>query len=177
MSDPLQAAINAARLREPKAHENAVLQVALDCIVMMDHEGLVTEFNAAAERTFGYSRDEVIGKPLAELIIPPALRESHRNGLRRYLATGDGPALGKRITMSAMRADGSELPVELAICRVPSSEPPAFIGFLRDLTEFRRAEEALRFAEERSLRYEAEAEAALRRQAEVRTREAEEHRD
>ncbi|MBI3007566.1 MAG: PAS domain S-box protein, partial [candidate division NC10 bacterium] len=75
----------------------------------------MTEFNPAAEKTFGSTRAEVLGREMAEVIVPPALRESHRRGLAHYLATGQGPVLGKRLEMPAVRADGTEFPVELAI--------------------------------------------------------------
>jgi PAS domain S-box-containing protein len=128
----------------------AILEVSLDAIVSMDHDGLVTEFNPAAERTFGYTRAQALGKPLVELLIPPPLREAHRTGLQRYLTTGEGPVIGKRIELTGMRSDGSEFPAEVAICRIPSSDPPAFTGFIRDLTESKRAAQALSLAEERN---------------------------
>jgi PAS domain S-box-containing protein len=158
--------------------ESAILTVSLDAIVSMDHRGLVTEFNPAAEQLFGYSRAEAIGKPLAELIIPAELRDAHWRGLRRYLAGGESPILGKRIEMTALHASGEEFPVELAICRIPSSEPPSFTGFIRDLTESRRMAEALRIAEDERRRLEAESAAlAERKRAEARTREVEQQRD
>ena len=120
---------------------------ALDCIVTIDHEGCITEFNPAAEHTFGYRRDEVLGKQLADVIIPPSLREKHRQGFARYLATGEARVLGKRIEMTAVRADGSEFPVELAITRIPLEGPPSFTGYLRDITERKQAEQALRRSE------------------------------
>jgi PAS domain S-box-containing protein len=120
---------------------------ALDCIVTIDHEGCITEFNPAAEHTFGYRRDEVLGKHLADVIIPPSLREKHRQGFARYLATGKARVLGKRIEMTAVRADGSEFPVELAIARIPLEGPPSFTGYLRDITERKQAEQALRRSE------------------------------
>ena len=125
----------AGALRQSEARKAAILDSALDCILTMDHEGLITEFNPAAERTFGYRRDEIIGKEMAEIIIPPSLREQHRNGLARYLATGEERVLGRRIEMNAMRADGSEFPVELAITRIPLDGPPAFTGYIRDITK------------------------------------------
>ena len=111
---------------------------------MIDHEGCITEFNPAAEHTFGYRRDEVLGKHLADIIIPPSLREKHRQGFARYLATGEARVLGKRIEMTAVRADGSEFPVELAITRIPLEGPPSFTGYLRDITERKRAEQKFR---------------------------------
>jgi PAS domain S-box-containing protein len=133
--------------RRSEARKTAILDSALDCIVTIDHEGCITEFNPAAERTFGYRRDEVVGRQLAEVIVPPALRERHRQGLARYLTTGESRVLGRRIEMAAMRADGSEFPAELAITRIPLDGPPSFTGYLRDITERKRAEEELRRSE------------------------------
>ena len=134
-------------LRLSEARKAAILDSALDCIVTIDHEGCITEFNPAAERTFGYRRDEVLGQQLADVIIPPALRERHRQGFARYLATGEARVLGKRIEMTAVRADGSEFPAELAITRIPLDGPPSFTGYLRDITERKQAEEELRRSE------------------------------
>ena len=113
----------------------------------IDHEGRITEFNPAAERTFGHRRDDVVGKQLADVIIPPSLREKHRRGLARYLATGEARVLGRRVEVTAVRADGSEFPAELAITRIPLEGPPSFTGYLRDITERKRAEEELRRSE------------------------------
>jgi PAS domain S-box-containing protein len=131
-------------LRRSEARKDAILNSALDCIVTIDHESRITEFNPAAERTFGYRRDEVLGRHLADVIIPPSLREHHHKGFARYLATGEARVLGRRIEMTAMRADGSEFPVELAITRIPLDGPPSFTGYLRDITERKRSEEELR---------------------------------
>ena len=134
-------------LRRSEARKAAILDSALDCIVTIDHEGCITEFNPAAERTFGYRRDEVLGRQLADIIIPPALRERHRQGFARYLATGEARVLGQRIEMTAVRADGSEFPAELAITRIPLDGPPSFTGYLRDITERKQSEEELRRSE------------------------------
>ncbi len=134
-------------LKRSEVRKAAIVDSALDCIVTIDHEGCLTEFNPAAEQTFGYRRDEVLGKHMADVIIPPSLREKHQQGFARYLATGEARALGKRIEMTAIRADGSEFPVELAITRIPLEGPPSFTGHLRDITERKRAEQALRRSE------------------------------
>jgi PAS domain S-box-containing protein len=136
-------------LRQSEERMRTVLESALDSIIAMDHQGRILEFNPAAEKTFGYQRREAIGKVLADLIIPARLRERHQRGLSHYLATGEGPVLGKRIEMMAMRADSSEFPVELAITRIGSQDPPMFTGFIRDITERKQAEEMLRSSEER----------------------------
>jgi PAS domain S-box-containing protein len=122
----------------------AILESALDCVITMDHQGRVVEFNPAAEKTFGYQRNEAIGQLLSELIVPPALREKHQRGLSHYLSTGEAPVLGKHIELTAVRRDGSEFPVELAIVRIGTLEPPMFTGFIRDITERKRAEGRLR---------------------------------
>ena len=128
-------------LRSSEARKSAILQTALDCIITMDHEGNVVEFNPAAEKTFGYRREQVIGQELGKFIIPPPLRDRHRTGMAHYLATGEGPVLGKRLELPALRADGTEFPVELAITRIPTDGPPLFTAYLRDITEAKRAEQ------------------------------------
>ncbi len=134
-------------LKRSEVRKAAIVDSALDCIVTIDHEGRITEFNPSAEHTFGYRRDEVLGKHLADVIIPPALREKHRRGFARHLTTGETRVLGKRIEMTAVRADGREFPVELAITRIPLEGPPSFTGYLRDITERKRAEQELRRSE------------------------------
>jgi PAS domain S-box-containing protein len=134
-------------VRDGEALKAAILDSALDCIVTIDHLGCITEFNPAAERTFGYRRGEVVGKHLADVIIPPSLRDDHRRGFARYLATGEARLVGRRLEITAVRADGSEFPVELAITRIPLEGPPCFTGYLRDITERKQSEEELRRSE------------------------------
>jgi PAS domain S-box-containing protein len=136
-------------LRQSEEGMRAILDSTLDCIITMDHHGRVVVFNPAAEKTFGYPREKAIGQLLSELIIPPLLRDRHQKGLSRYLATGEAQVLGKRLEMTAMRSDGSEFPVELAITRIGSQEPPMFTGFIRDITERRFSDEAIRASEQR----------------------------
>jgi PAS domain S-box-containing protein len=135
-------------LAESEARKGAILEAALDCIVAMDHQGLITEFNPAAERTFGFARADVLGKPLVELIVPPSLRAQHQQGMLRYLKSGIGPILGKRIELQALRADGSEFPVELAVVPTGSGQP-MFTSYIRDITERRQAAAALRASQDR----------------------------
>jgi PAS domain S-box-containing protein len=120
------------------------LDSALDCIITMDASGRVQEFNPASERVFGFTRSEAVGKELAELIIPPRLRERHRQGLARYLKTGEGPLIGKLIEIEALRRDGSEIMVALAINATQVNGSPIFTAYLRDITERKRAEETNR---------------------------------
>jgi PAS domain S-box-containing protein len=131
-------------LRTSEARKAAFFRTALDCIISMDHEGRVLEFNTAAERTFGYREADVLGKELASLIIPPAMREQHKRGLAHYLATGEGPVLDRRLEMIGMRSDGTELPVELTVTRIVVNGPPVFTAHLRDITDRKELENKLR---------------------------------
>lgn len=134
------------RLRESEASKRAIWESSLDGIITMDHEGLIQDFNPAAERIFGYKLGEVIDRPLAETLIPARLRDRHREALRRYLTLGEGPILNKRVELDALRADGSEFPIELTVVAVSSGSRPVFIGTLRDIAQRREAEEALKTA-------------------------------
>lgn len=143
----------------------AIVAASLDAIVSADEHGCVSEFNPAAEQIFGYTRAAVLGRQLAELIIPPRLRERHYEGMARYLATGEARVLGQRVEMDAMRADGSEFPCELTITRIPLPGPARFAGVVRDITERRRAEENLRASVEQTLAAEREQHASAARLA------------
>src|SRR3984893_4572177 len=137
-------AIDVTKRKEAGERMQAILDSALDCVITMDHQGKVVEFNPAVEKTFGYKRAEAIGQLLADLIVPPALRGRHQRGLTHYLSTGEAPVLGKRIELTGMRSDHSEFPLELAITRIGAQEPPMFTGFIRDITERKQAEHRLR---------------------------------
>ncbi len=128
---------------KPDAHWSALLEASLDAIVAMDHRGRVVEFNAAAELMFGYRRADAVGRLMGDLIVPPALRDAHRAGLERYLDGGEPRVLGKRLELAAVRSSGEEFPVELTITRVAAPGPPLFAGYLRDITDRKRAEAAL----------------------------------
>jgi PAS domain S-box-containing protein len=131
-----------------------MLESAIDAVVAIDHRGVITEFNPTAERIFGYSRAEVIGRPMADLMVPPSLRERHRRAFARYLATGESTILGRPIEITAMRADGTEFPVELAIARIDLPGPPSFTGYIRDISVRKRREGALQDSLDRRRRLE-----------------------
>ena len=133
-------------LRESEARKGAILETALDCIITIDGEGKVLEWNPAAENTFGFSRTQAIGQLMGELIIPASLRERHYQGIAHYLATGEGPVLGQRIEVPALRADGSEILVELSIIAIASDGTTVFTAYLRDITARKQNEEALKAA-------------------------------
>jgi PAS domain S-box-containing protein len=136
-------------IRLSEARLRAVLAAALDAVVIADANGVVLEFNPAACATFGYLRDEAVGRELAELIIPPDLRVKHREGLARYLRTEQPSVLDRRIEIEGMRVDGSVFPVELTITRIVLPGRPLFAGYLRDLSDRHRAEEELRASRHR----------------------------
>ena len=133
----------AAVLAASEARQRAILEGALDAVISIDKYARVTYVNSAFERTFGYRAEEVIGCDLAEKIVPPGLREAHRQGLARYLETGQESILDRRIELSAMRADGSLFPAELAVTRTGLPGQPAFTGYVRDITDRQRTERAL----------------------------------
>ena len=130
-------------LAESERRKHAILNASLDAIVTMDHEGLLVDFNAAAQTMFGYAPEHALGKSLAQLIIPARLRERHTSGLRRYLETGESSFLGRRLELVALHADGHEFPVELSIARVQGEGLPLFTATVRDITDRKRTEEDL----------------------------------
>jgi two-component system sensor histidine kinase/response regulator len=136
-----------AAASDQRAHQmriEAILESAVDCIIVMDDQGRIVEFNPAAERTFGYTRAEVVGRSLADTIVPPAFRAAHVEGLRRYLATGEGRVIGQRVEVMAMRSCGTEFPVELAMAAFRLGDTPLFTAYIRDITDRKRAEAELR---------------------------------
>ncbi|MDA0181462.1 PAS domain S-box protein [Solirubrobacter phytolaccae] len=138
-------------MRDFEARRKAMLDVAFDSVFTMDDDGIVLSANRAAERTFGYKAEEIVGRELAALIIPESLRDAHRDGLSRYLKTGRGPIVGRRVELTAMRRDGTEFPVELVVTRPEIPGERIFYGYLRDLTARNVAEAALhRLADEQA---------------------------
>jgi PAS domain S-box-containing protein len=127
-------------LRASEAMKAAVVTSALDCVVVIDEQGCVLEFNPAAEATFGFRREDVLGLPIGDLIVPHHLREAHTNGFNRYISSGKGSVIGRRIEIEGMRSNGTIFPVELAITEVKLPERRLFTAYLRDLTPARQAE-------------------------------------
>jgi two-component system NtrC family sensor kinase len=117
----------------------AVIDSALDSVVVVDEEGLVVTINPAAEETFGYSRAEAIGREIGSLIVPEHMRSAHSSGMARYKATGDPHVLGRRVEMDARCKDGRIIPVELAITEVNLPSGRLFTANLRDLSAARAA--------------------------------------
>jgi PAS domain S-box-containing protein len=122
-----------------------ILDTVLDAVVVMDRAGVIRAWNHHAEAMFGWTADEAIGRDLGDLIVPPALREGHHRGLARFNAEGVGRVLDTRLELFGLRRDNSEIPVELSITLVSREGRDAFVGFLRDVSERRRAEQQLEF--------------------------------
>ncbi len=134
--------LQAMELEASRRHHQ-IIETALDAFIEIDSDGLITDWNAQAETTFGWSRSEAIGQTLSQMIIPHRYREAHRQGLRLFLATGEGPVLNKRIEIAALHRDGTEFPIELAIAAIRWGERRLFSAFVRDVTEQKRAQQEL----------------------------------
>jgi two-component system sensor histidine kinase/response regulator len=129
--------------RNSRARNDAILEVALDPVILMDEAGHIVQFNPAAERTFGYSAAEAVGIELSALIVPADKQAAHRAGLAPYLKAGQTALLNRRLELAAVRKGGHQFPVEVAIAPISSDGSAMFAGYLRDITERRQAEAAL----------------------------------
>src|SRR5688572_63789 len=115
----------------------AIVQSALDAIIVIDAAGLIREFNPAAERIFGWTREQVTGSDVA-IVIPPDMRDRHHRGFHHHLKSGTGTLLDRRLELIAIRADGETFPVEMTVTRSDLTSTPHFTAFIRDLTEQHR---------------------------------------
>jgi two-component system sensor histidine kinase/response regulator len=123
-----------------------IVDSAYDAYVAMDANGIIVDWNRQAELAFGWTREQAIGRLLHDLIIPPAYRAAHVAGVRRFLETGEGPLLNRRVEVQALRRDGSEFHAELTISPIRYSTEWIFSAFLHDITERKQAEAELRQA-------------------------------
>jgi two-component system sensor histidine kinase/response regulator len=137
------------QLARERNHSAAILKEANDAYVAMDRTGLVLDWNRQAEATFGWTYEQARGQPVAELIIPPRYREAHRQGLHRYLDTGDASVLNKPVELNALHRDGHEFPIEITIWPLEDDDGTTFSAFVRDITKRLETEEALRRSEAR----------------------------
>ncbi|MES2950050.1 MAG: PAS domain S-box protein [Pseudomonadota bacterium] len=136
------------RLQARESHLLNLLSLARDAVVAMDTEGMVTDWNPAAEKMLGYSRDEAVGAKLSTLIIPEAHRAAHEAGLKRFLATRKATILNQLIEVEAQHRDGSLIAVELAVWSFPSGQSLGFGAFIRDISDRRAAQEAIKLSED-----------------------------
>jgi PAS domain S-box-containing protein len=138
-------------LRHSEERTRSILAAANDAFIGMDENGLITDWNRNAEVTFGWSHEEAVGRSLAETIVPPAFREAHTEGLKRFLAGGDAPVLGRRIELVALRRDGREFPAELSIWHIATGKKHLFNAFVQDISERKRTEQALAVARDQAM--------------------------
>ncbi len=136
-------------MADDSARLMAILDSALDAIVTMDADGRITGWNAQASAIFGWPFDAVIGREMADVIIPLRYRDAHRAGLARFLVSGEGPILGRRIEIAGLRQDGSEIPVELTVTPFRLDQGWQFSAFLRDISASKDAAASARVASER----------------------------
>lgn len=130
-----------SRMKEGAERHRRVIDAALDAIVTMDASGVLIDLNPAAEDMFGYTIAEIVGREMADLFVPEKYRSRHREGLDRVRTTGEGPILGKRLELTALRRDGTEFPIELTVTPVDPPGNSVFTAHVRDITEARSAEE------------------------------------
>jgi PAS domain S-box-containing protein len=128
-------------LQISEARKATILEVALDCIITIDQEGRIIEFNPAAERTFGHARQDIIGKLMAEVLVPPSLRPAHYIGFSHYLTTGEDSILHRRLEITALRANGEEFPIEIAIVPIQGDGQVLFTSYLRDISARKQDEQ------------------------------------
>jgi diguanylate cyclase (GGDEF)-like protein/PAS domain S-box-containing protein len=136
-------------LAESEKFKDAILAASLDCIVSFDEEGRIIDFNPAAERTFGYRRSDMLGKPLAEVIIAPESREQYRQSLVQLLITGDSPMLNRRVELMAMHLGGMPFPVEIAIASIDLRDKHVFTAYMRNIAELKQSQAILKDSEAR----------------------------
>jgi PAS domain S-box-containing protein len=137
------------QLKDGQARTQELLEATAEAFISIDADGLVTIWNPQATETFGWSGAEAVGRPLAELIVPEESRDADERGRRRFLETGEGPLLNRRVEVTALHKDGRRFPVEVVIWAVGSGPETTFNAFAHDISERRRAEEAVRASTER----------------------------
>lgn len=123
---------------------SAILETALDAVIVMKEDGAVVAWNPIAEKTFGWCEAEAVGQQLSSLVIPHRYREAHHLGLQRFLETGDGPVLNRLVEISALRSDGQEIPIELSITPTGPAGSRVFLGYLRDISQRKHDEATIR---------------------------------
>ena len=137
------------RLIAAEERTRSVIEGAPDAFVSIDAQGHIDGWNRQAEQTFGWSRDQVIGRPLAEVLIPQEQRPAHHAGFMRFVASGTGPVINSRLEVEALHRDGSRIPVEMSVAAVRSGDRYSAIAFLHDISERKAAETQLVSSEQR----------------------------
>ena len=154
------------RLADSEARARLIVDTAHDAFIGIDCDGRIVTWNAQAEATLGWARDEVLGRDMAQLVIPPQYREAHNRGMQRFLSSGEAPVVNRRLELTSLHRDGREIPIEITITSpMPLGKGYFFGAFLRDISDRIEQEAQLRSAKE-------SAEAATRAHALVSTRQA-----
>jgi PAS domain S-box-containing protein len=133
-----------AQLRESEERASLIIDAALDAMITIDDAGAITGWNPQAEKIFGWTCEDAVGRSVDETVMPERYRQAHRDGLARYLATGEAKVLNRRIELVALRADGEEFPVELSITPIRRGDTRSFSASIRDMTEHKARQEQLR---------------------------------
>jgi PAS domain S-box-containing protein len=128
-------------LRSNEEWQRLIVESSLDAIIAIDGEGKITLWNSTAESTFGWSRDEVMGKQLSDFVVPPSYRKAHAKGMARFLETGEAKICGKTLEMTGLNKAGKEFPIELSVNSHTSAQGDLFIGFVRDISGRKQADE------------------------------------
>ncbi|MCC6489287.1 MAG: PAS domain S-box protein [Candidatus Hydrogenedentes bacterium] len=136
-------------IRESERRNSAVIDNAMDAYLAMNASGMIIGWNTQAEAMFGWRREKVLGQRLSSIILPESQRQAHEHGRERFLETGEGRLMNRRIEMTALHRDGREFPVELSMTHVRIGDSHTFSAFIRDISERRAAERALQESEER----------------------------
>lgn len=139
-----------AQARDSETLVRNILQHAPDAFITCDKHGRIVEWNAQAERTFGWNRDEVLGRTIAEVIVPPAMRNAHSAGMQGFAVTGAGPIINNRVRVQALRRDGGEIPIELSISALRHGDDHWATAFLHDVSERVAFEEKIAAGERRA---------------------------
>ena len=140
-------------LQASEIQTRAILNTALDAVIAIDKEAIITTWNPQAESIFGWSSEEVLGQSLTELIVPPRHREGHQHGMARYLKTGVKHILDQRIEIEALHRDGYEFPIELSVSEIKIGDESTFSAFARDITRRKESEAALHQREEEARQF------------------------
>jgi PAS domain S-box-containing protein len=143
MEDITESKRTEAALQASEERTRRILETAGDAFVALDEDGRITDWNRQAEVTFGWGTAAVLGRRIEDVLIPPDLREAHRRGLERFLATGEGPVLGRRLELRALHRSGGEIPIELVVWALREGDQWSFNAFLRDISQRKAMEEEL----------------------------------
>lgn len=138
-----------ALLQQSEERNRLIMNSALNAIITINTKGEITFWNNQAEIIFGWKKEEVLGRSLSDIIIPSRHKEGHKEGMKKFVETGEGPVLNKQIELPAIHKNGNEFPVEISIIPIQQNNELIFCSFIQDISERKKAEENLKFQEEK----------------------------